>query len=124
MEELEDTKKREVPQMAEKHKSESAIVSDIKKYLKSLDECFFWKEHGGMYGVAGIPDIICCYKGLFLAFEVKKPDGKLTKLQEKTIKDIQAAGGQAYVVRSVDEVKRIIQHIEEVKKCEKLMTMV
>lgn len=110
--------------MAEKHKSESAIVNDIKKYLKSLDECFFWKEHGGMYGVAGIPDIICCYKGLFLAFEVKKPNGKVTKLQEKTIKEIRAAGGQAYVVRSVSEVKRIIQHIEEVKECENLMTMV
>lgn len=110
--------------MAEKHKSESAIVNDIKKYLKSLDKCFFWKEHGGMYGVAGIPDIICCYRGLFLTFEVKRPDGRLTKLQEKTIKEIQAAGGQAYVVRSVEEVKNIIQRIEEVMECEKLMTMV
>lgn len=103
-------------------KLESKITAEIMQYLKTLDKCFFWKEHGGMYGTAGIPDIICCYKGLFLAFEVKKPDGRLTKLQEKTIKDIQAAGGQAYVVRSVEEVKNVIQHIEEVMGCEKLMT--
>lgn len=88
---------------------ESVIVRDILKYLNSLPNCFAWKEHGGMYGTAGIPDIICCYRGEFYAFEVKGPHGKLTKLQEKTIRDIQAAGGQAYVVRSVSEVQRIME---------------
>ncbi|MEW8997915.1 MAG: VRR-NUC domain-containing protein [Thermoanaerobacter sp.] len=81
------------------------------QYLKTLDKCFFWKEHGGMYGTAGISDIICCYKGRFVAFEVKRPGKQLTKLQEKTIKDIQTAGGQAYVVRSVDEVKKIMEEL-------------
>jgi hypothetical protein len=90
-------------------KLESAIVKDICKYLKALDKCFFWKEHGGMYGTAGIPDIIICYKGKFVALEAKRPGGKLTKLQEKTIKDIRAAGGKAYVVSSVDEVKEIME---------------
>lgn len=88
---------------------ESIIVRDILKYLNSLPGCFAWKEHGGMYGTAGIPDIICCYQGKFIAFEVKGPQGKPTKLQEKTIRDIQAAGGQAYVVRSVSEVQRIME---------------
>jgi len=87
---------------------ESVIVRDILKYLNSLPNCFAWKEHGGMYGTAGIPDIICCYQGRFYAFEVKGPRGKLTKLQEKTLKDIREAGGQAYVVRSLDEVKQIL----------------
>lgn len=95
-------------------KLESKITAEIMQYLKTLDKCFFWKEHGGMYGTAGIPDIICCYKSRFVAFEVKRPGKQLTKLQEKTIKDIQIAGGQAYVVRSVDEVKKIM---EEGKRC-------
>lgn len=88
---------------------EAVIVRDILKYLNSLPNCFAWKEHGGMYSTAGIPDIICCYNGRFIAFEVKGPRGKTTKLQEKTIRDIQAAGGQAYVVRSVSEVQRIME---------------
>lgn len=88
---------------------ESAITKDICNYLKTLDKCFFWKEHGGMYGTAGIPDIIICYKGRFVALEVKRPKGKLTKLQEKTIKDIRAAGGKAYVVTCVDEVMKIME---------------
>lgn len=90
-------------------KLESAIVKDICNYLKTLDKCFFWKEHGGMYGTAGIPDIIVCCKGKFIALEVKRPGRKLTKLQEKTIKDIKAAEGKAYVVSSVDEVKEIME---------------
>ena len=55
---------------------ESDIVKAILKYLKTEPDCFCWKEHGGMYGTAGIPDIICCYRGKFVAFEVKTEKGK------------------------------------------------
>lgn len=61
-----------------------------------------------MYGTAGIPDIIACINGLFFGFEVKTEDGKPTKLQEATIRKILAAGGTALVVRSVDEVRTVI----------------
>ena len=84
---------------------ESDIVKAIMKYLKTVPECFCWKEHGGMYGTAGIPDIIDCINGHFFAFEVKTDSGKTTKLQEATIRKILAAGGTALVVHSVDEVR-------------------
>ena len=87
---------------------ESDIVRAILKYLKNVPGCFAWKEHGGMYGTAGIPDIICCLRGRFYGFEVKKEDGEPTKLQEATIRKIQNAGGTALVVRSVDEVRAVI----------------
>lgn len=87
---------------------EKSIENKIKAYLKSIDGMYFFKEHGGLYGTAGVPDIICCYKGKFIAFEVKAPDGKTTVLQDATIKRIIGAGGSAYVVRSVEEVKSII----------------
>ena len=61
-----------------------------------------------MYGTAGIPDIIMCKNGRFYAFEVKTEDGKPTKLQEATIRKILACGGTAAVVRSVDEVRAVI----------------
>jgi penicillin-binding protein-related factor A (putative recombinase) len=87
---------------------EKVIENKIKAYLKTIDGLYFFKEHGGLYGTAGVPDIICCYKGKFIAFEVKAPDGKTTVLQDATIKRIRGAGGSAYVVRSVEEVKSII----------------
>lgn len=84
------------------------IVKAIMKYLKTVPGCFCWKEHGGMYGTAGIPDIIACINGHFYGFEVKTENGKPTKLQEATIQKILAAGGTALVVRSVDEVRTVI----------------
>ena len=87
---------------------ESDIVKAIMKYLKTLPNCFAWKEHGGMYGTAGIPDIIACIDGKFYGFEVKTDIGKTTGLQESTIRKIKKAGETAVVVRSLDDVKSIL----------------
>ena len=88
---------------------ERDIVIAIKIYLESLgSDVFFWKEHGGPYGTSGIPDIICCYKGRFLGLEAKLPGGKLTELQKRTLGKINAAGGIALRVESVDDVKAVI----------------
>ncbi len=91
---------------------EKDIVTAILRLLKTIPGCFAWKTHGGMYGTAGIPDIICCYYGRFVGFEVKTPSGKLTKLQESMITKIQAAKGEAFKVTSVEEVKSILERME------------
>jgi len=90
---------------------ESEIISAIKNYLKTVDDCFFYKTHGGTYSQAGIPDILCCLGGRFVALEVKNEKGKTTVLQEVTMRNIRKASGTTEVVRSVDDVKRIIQEL-------------
>lgn len=90
---------------------EKTITNQILKYLKSLPECFAFKEHGGLYGTSGIPDIIVCYKGKFLAFEVKTEKGKLSKLQEMAIAKIRKANGMAFKVTSLEEVKEILKGV-------------
>ena len=96
---------------------ERDVVADIKKYLSSLGgDIFFWKEHGGPYGTSGIPDIICCYKGRFLGLEAKLPGGKLTELQKRTLDKINAAGGIARRVQSVDDVKVIIAQADRERR--------
>ena len=98
--------------------AERDIVAAILRLLKKKPECFAWKEHGGMYGTAGIPDIIACIGGRFVAFEVKTPGGrgtapgKLTKLQEITIQKIKDAKGQAFKVTSAAEVAAILKMME------------
>lgn len=87
---------------------EKTIVNNISTYLKTIPECFFWKEHGGMYGTAGIPDIIACVKGRFFGFEVKNENGQPTALQSATLRKITAAGGVAVVVRSVADVRTVL----------------
>ena len=85
--------------------TEAELVRSIQRYLKTLPRCFFWKEHGGMYGTAGIPDIIACVDGRFFGFEVKTQTGRPTSLQQATIRRINDAGGTALIVRSVADVK-------------------
>ena len=85
--------------------NEASIVNAIQRFLKTVPRCFTWKTHGGVYGTAGIPDIIACVDGRFFAFEVKTASGKATQLQQATIRKILAAGGTALVARTVDEVR-------------------
>jgi hypothetical protein len=92
---------------------EKDITAAIQRYLKTVPECFYFKEHGGQYGTAGLPDLILCYRGRFVAFEVKTPSGRPSKLQEITIAKIKAAKGEAFIVRSVGEVQAILKNMEE-----------
>jgi Holliday junction resolvase len=92
--------------------SERAITAAITRFLKTVPGCFAWKEHGGMYGTAGLPDVICCINGRFIAFEVKTPSGKLTKLQETTMRKIKDAGGEAFKVTALQEVKEIVKNLK------------
>ena len=95
--------------------AEKDIVSAILRYLKTVPGCFAWKEHGGMYGTAGLPDIICCISGRFVAFEVKTSSGRLTKLQETTIQRINEAKGTACKISSVDEVRAVLDGLKNLE---------
>jgi Holliday junction resolvase len=56
----------------------------------------------------GTPDVICCFKGHFLAIEVKKPGGKVSDLQKHHINRIKEAGGIAVVAYGIDEVREAL----------------
>lgn len=93
------------------HEREKSVENRIKAYLRTVDGLFYWKEHGGMYSTCGIPDIIICYKGKFIALEVKNDVGRPTKLQLIQIDRIKRCGGVATIVRSVDDAKAVIESI-------------
>ena len=94
--------------------AEKEITNAILRHLKSVPGCFAWKEHGGMYGTAGLPDIIACVNGRFIAFEVKTPSGSLSKIQDITLQRINEAKGHAFKVTSVKEVRQILERLEGV----------
>jgi len=90
---------------------ENQIITAIKAYLKTIPNCYAYKTHGGFYGSAGLPDIICCIGGHFVAFEVKTDLGKTTALQEACLHKLREAGATATVVRCVAEVKAVIEKL-------------
>jgi Holliday junction resolvase len=72
------------------------------------------KVHGSPMMPNGTPDLLACYKGYFLAFEVKTPQTKtdVSPAQRLRLKQIRDAGGGAYVVWDVDRVEEILDSID------------
>jgi penicillin-binding protein-related factor A (putative recombinase) len=69
--------------------------------------------------VAGLPDIIGCYRGLFIAFEVKR-DGTLkpTRLQLYYLERIRRAGGIALLTHSVEAAEAELDRIDGVQEAQ------
>jgi hypothetical protein len=57
---------------------------------------------------AGVPDVLCCLDGDFWAFEVKAAKGRVSPLQVYNLEKIEKAGGRGGVVRSVADVKALL----------------
>lgn len=88
---------------------ESAVQKKIIDYLHSVGA---WTVKTIQCNKAGVPDILACYKGKFIALEVKRDSKSIVStLQKRTIKQIQRAKGISAVVTSVEEVKDILDRI-------------
>jgi Holliday junction resolvase len=76
---------------------------------------FFPATHG--YGRSGVPDIICCVNGKFVAIECKAGGGKLTALQVREIEHIRRSGGVAVVANEEnwDMVRPLLRELSSGK---------
>lgn len=90
---------------------ERRIQTAILNYLNGLDGCKAINQPGGRLEV-GTPDIIGCYRGRFLALEVKQPGNKPRPIQAKRIREWKEAGGAVFVVHSLEETKALIQQLD------------
>ena len=91
---------------------ESTIVSAAVKWTNQQPRCWAFKTHGGMYGKAGIPDVIACINGQFLAGEFKRPrpaGTEITLIQQKTLNDLDNAGAAVGVFRNVESWKMAVE---------------
>jgi Holliday junction resolvase len=76
---------------------ESKVKAKVVKLIKAHGIYYFFPATYG-FGRSGVPDVVCCAKGKFIAIECKAGNNKPTALQEKEMADIRKAGGHAYVV--------------------------
>ena len=78
--------------------AEKQFENQVKDWLKSQG-CWLVKYWGGgAYTKAGVPDLLVCCGGYFIAIELKAPTGKPSQLQLWTIDQIRKAGGFAIVL--------------------------
>ena len=92
---------------------EGSLQERIQKLIvKRGGYCF--KNHGDMTTEPGRPDIVCCYKGLFVAIEAKVDNNKPSAQQGIHCRNIWKAGGIACIVWSIEEVDKLLLNIEYV----------
>lgn len=85
-------------------------MSEQKIQTKILD----WLHDNGFYAIkvvvasrSGTSDIVACSpRGRFVAIEVKKPGGMVSKLQTHNLEEIRLRKGIAFVAYDVDDVKQ------------------
>lgn len=85
---------------------ESTLVKRILTRLKTEYPMGVWyKIHTGPFQERGIPDIVGCLRGRFVAFEVKTPQARrgVTNYQKIQLDRINSADGRATVIKSVKE---------------------
>lgn len=89
---------------------EGKVKAAVKKILDAHGVYHFSPATGG-YGRAGIPDIVCCHGGLFIAVECKAGKGTTTPLQERELAAVRAHGGVALVIneRNLEELEFVLQ---------------
>ena len=90
----------------------------VKKAVSNILDiygAYYFSPMTGGFGRSGVPDIIACYKGRFVAIECKAGNNKPTELQKKEIAKIQTAQGSAIVVNenSIELVKDILDYINK-----------
>lgn len=76
---------------------ESRVKQKVVAILREHGAYYFFPVMNG-YGRAGIPDIIACHRGCFVAIECKAGKGTTTRLQERELDRIRDALGVALVV--------------------------
>ena len=89
---------------------EAKVKAKLYKILKEWGVYYFSPVTGG-YGRSGVPDIICCYKGRFIAIECKVGKNKPTPLQEAEMEKIRTAQGVAAVINedNIDLLEQILK---------------
>ena len=75
---------------------EKRVKTKVESILKAEGAYYFFPATHG-YGRSGVPDIIACVNGQFLAVECKAGTNKPTALQVREIENIRLAGGRAIV---------------------------
>lgn len=90
---------------------EARISRDIRKLVTERGG-FAFKVWGNAQMMTGLPDLICCYRGVFVAFETKTPTGTVSARQAYVHRVIAAAGGVIAVPRSVADARNVLRGID------------
>ncbi len=91
---------------------EAKVKKRVVNVLKENGAYYFFPATGG-YGRSGVPDIVACYRGVFIGIECKAGNNKPTALQEAEMRKIREANGFTLVINeeNINDVKVLLKDI-------------
>lgn len=99
----------------DKKQQESQFQKECKKLILSMGG-YPIKIAASAYQATGDSDLICCYEGRFVAFELKVDNNKPSAIQLERIEAIKRAGGIAKPIYSINEIKETLYEISRIQQ--------
>ena len=90
---------------------EIQLVHKIINWINQHENAHARKQHGGMYGTIGEPDITGCVNGRRIEIEVKLPGNEPTKIQLHRMKEWERCGALTGVAHSLEEAQIILKDL-------------
>lgn len=92
---------------------EAKVKRAIKEALNAYGAYHCMPPANG-YGRSGIPDILACYRGQFIAIEAKAGKNTTTALQDLELDKIRSAGGISLVIneRNLDDLTQVLDRLQ------------
>lgn len=89
------------------YNDEATLLKKAIEFLEMFDSCKIVRQNAGARG--GVADIILCYKGKFVACELKDATGKPTPQQLEFIASVIKSGGIAGVCRTLHDIWKLLE---------------
>ena len=109
--------------------SEKDIQKAVGNYLTYV-KVFWYRQNSGMIfsnykgkerafraGVIGAPDIIAVINGIYVGIEIKNSKGKLSEHQVKFRVNLIKAGGEYWVIKSLEDIENAIRNLDVKSPC-------
>jgi hypothetical protein len=95
------------------YKLEGGLQKDIIAWCKLRDDIWSFKVIGSASQESGVPDLLLCKNGKFIAVELKRPDGKgkASAVQKAQLARIKRAGGVGVIIDSFDDFVKLMEKL-------------
>jgi hypothetical protein len=93
--------------------SEKWLQNKCIGWLKQQPDIWYLNVVGGGTQTAGVPDLLICKNGKFVAVELKRPKGsyRVSSIQRAQLERISRAGGVAVVINCFDDFLKVMEKL-------------
>ena len=104
---------------------EGKVKARVKKILQESGAWWYMPIGTGIGSRNGVPDFLCCYRGVLVGIETKAGRNKATALQMLELRNIYKAGGCALIVNetNIEDVTKALGAVDTKERYTNIPTL-